>query len=219
MRAVLLATADLRRELSGTVLYRDNVERINASGAAEVKRLAAAGRIDVVVVDSALPGAAAHVAALRQDPLTRPTAIVVLGRSDFGADHLDLIEAGANAILPLRAAGTWDDRLVRLVHVPLRASTRLAVEVSVEGGLRGGERFPARVLNLSVNGLLLESRQPLEVGDDVRLCFELPGLGAVSAGGTVVRARPPHLFGVEITSSAGEGRQRIRRYVESGAGD
>ncbi len=219
MRAVLLATADLRPELHGTVLWRDNVERLEASGAAEAKRLAAGGRVDVIVVDSALPGAAAHVAALRQDPLTRSTAIVVLGRSEFGADHLDLIEAGANAILPLRAAGTWDDRLVRLVRVPLRASTRLAVEVAVEGGVRGGLRFSGRALNLSVNGVLLECRQPLEVGDDLRLGFELPGLGAVSATGTVVRVRPPHHYGVEITSATGEGRQRIKRYVESGAAD
>ncbi|HXY41174.1 MAG TPA: hypothetical protein VEQ10_15985, partial [Vicinamibacteria bacterium] len=108
MRAVVMSPEDLQPKLQGTVLYRANVERLAAFGAAEVKQLASAGRIDVVVVDSALPGAAAEVAALRQDPLTRPTAIVVLGRSEFGAEHLDLIEAGANAILPLRAAGTWD---------------------------------------------------------------------------------------------------------------
>ena len=217
MRAVLMSPEDLQPKLAGTILYRSNVERLAAAGAADVKRLASAGHIDVVVIDSALPGAAAQVAALRQDPLTRPTAIVILGRSDFGADHLDLIEAGANAILPLRAAGTWDDRLVRLVRVPLRASTRLAVDVGVEGGARGGVRFGGRALNLSVNGVLLECRQPLEVGDDLRLGFELPGFGAVSATGTVVRVRPPGQYGVEITSAPGEGRQRIKRYVESGA--
>jgi len=219
MRAVLMSAEDLQPKLAGTILYRSNVERLAATGAAEVKRLASAGRIDVVVIDSALPGAAAQVAALRQDPLTRPTAIVVLGRSEFGADHLDLIEAGANAILPLRAAGTWDDRLVRLVRVPLRASTRLAVDVEVEGGVRGGARFSGRALNLSVNGVLLECRQLLEVGDDLRLGFELPSLGGVSATGTVVRVRPPHHYGVEITSAPGEGRQRIKHFVESGAAD
>ena len=65
-----------------------------------------------------MPGAAAIVAALRQDPITRPTAIVALGRSEFGFDHLDLLEAGANAILPLPPGHDWDDRLMRLIHVP-----------------------------------------------------------------------------------------------------
>ncbi|HXY38225.1 MAG TPA: PilZ domain-containing protein, partial [Vicinamibacteria bacterium] len=112
-----------------------------------------------------------------------------------------------------------DDRLVRLVRVPLRAATRLSVDVAVEGGLRGGARFGGRALNLSVNGLLLECRQPLEVGDDLRLGFELPGFGTVSAAGTVVRARPPHQYGVEITTAAEEGRQHIKRYVDSGPAD
>ena len=51
---------------------------------------------------------------------------------------------------------------------------------------------PGRALNLSVNGVLLECRQPLEVGDDLRLAFELPApQGRVRGTGTVVRQRPP----------------------------
>ena len=73
-------------------------------------------------------------------------------------------------------------------------------------------------LNLSVNGLLLECRQPLEIGEDVRLAFELPaGHGSVAATGTVIRQTPPHHFGVEITSVEADGRVRIKRYVESAA--
>ncbi len=76
------------------------------------------------------------VAALRQDPITRPTAIVALGRSEFGFDHLDLLEAGANAILPLPPGHDWDDRLMRLIHVPVRQATRFPVDIALEGGLR-----------------------------------------------------------------------------------
>jgi CheY-like chemotaxis protein len=217
IRAVLVAVSDLARELGGTVLFRSNVERVPAQGVMEVRRAADEGRLDIVVVDSALPGAASVVTALRQDPLTRATAIVALGRSEFGFAHLDLLEAGANAILPLPPGQDWDDRLMRLIHVPARKAARFPVDIAIEGGLRSGQAFSGRALNLSVNGLLLECRHPLEVGEDLRFSFEIPGEATgVRGTGTVVRAASPQQFGVELTHVEGDGRLRIKRYVESG---
>ncbi len=216
IRAAIAAPSDLSRELGDTVLFRSNVERTRVSGAEEVRRLADEGRLDVVVVDSALPGAVALVASLRQDPVTRATAIVALGRWELGFEQLGLLEAGANAILPLPPGHDWDDRLMRLVHVPVRRATRFSVDMAIEGGLKGGLTFTARAVNLSVHGLLLESPQPLEVGEDLRFSFLMPGVNAVICGtGTVIRSAGPDRFGVELTHVDGDGRVRIKRYVES----
>ena len=215
IRALVVAASDLAVELGGTALFRTNVERLRADGADEVRRVAGQGRVDVVVVDSALPGAAGVVGVLRQDPATRTTAIVALGRSEFGFGHLDLLEAGANAILPLPAGQDWDDRLMRLIHVPVRKAARFPVDLAIEGGLRGGVSFTGRALDLSVHGLLLECRHPLEVGEDLRFSFVLPGgEGGVQGTGTVVRVAPARLFGVELTHVEEDGRVRIKRYVE-----
>jgi CheY-like chemotaxis protein len=220
IRAVVVAAFDLAPELGGTVLFRHNVERLRASGAEDVRRALEEGRLDVVVVDTAMPGAAAIVAALRQDPSTRPIAIVALGRSEFGFDHLDLLEAGANAILPLPPGHDWDDRLMRLIHVPLRRATRFPVDMAVEGGLLNGIPFTGRALNLSVHGLLLECPQPLHVGEDLRFYFEVPGApGGIRGTATVVRAASARHFGVELTHVEGDGRVKIKRYVESGSPD
>jgi hypothetical protein len=217
IRAVVVSTGDVGRELEGTVLFRGNVERHVAYELAEVRRLADEARLDVVAVDAALPGASAIVAALRQDPLTRATAIVALGRAEFDFAHLSLLEAGANAILPLPPGPDWDDRLTRLIHVPARRAVRFGVDLAIEGGLRGGQRFNGRALNLSVHGMLLECRYALEVGDDVQLAFAMPeDHGSVQGTGTIVRQGPAHRFGVEITSVEGDGRLRIKRYVEEG---
>jgi CheY-like chemotaxis protein len=206
IRAVLLSPLDLSSELGDTVLFRRNVERLLASRAEDVQRLASSGRIDIVVVDSALPGAAGVVGVLRQDPATRATAIVALGRSEFGFGHLDLLEAGANAILPLPPGHDWDDRLTRLINVPVRATTRFPVDMAIEGGLLNGLCLSGRTLNLSVH----------EVGQDLRFSLEMPGAGgAVRGTGTVVRVAGENCFGVELTHVEGDGRVRIKRYVES----
>jgi CheY-like chemotaxis protein len=220
IRAAIVTRTDLTAELRGTALFRRNVQRVVVSGADEVCRIADQGRLDVVVVDSAIPGAAAVVAALRQNPLTRVTAIVALGRSEFGFDHLDLLEAGANAILPLPPGHDWDDRLMRIIHVPVRRAARFPVDLALEGGLQTGLSVKGRALNLSVHGLLLECDHPLQVGEDIRFSFEMPGHQAGIRGtGTVVRAAAAHHFGVELTHVEGEGRVRIKRYVETGRPD
>ena len=217
IRAVIVSASDLAAELGQTVLFRGNVERLQASRTEDVLRLADAGRLAVVVVDSALPGAAGVVGALRQDPLTRNTAIVALGRSEFGFGHLDLLEAGANAVLPVPPDRDWDDRLTRLMHVPARKAARFPADVTIEGGLSGGLRFAGKVVNLSVHGLLLECPHPLQVGEDLRLSFGMPGeQGIVKGTGTVVRLAGEDRFGVELTHVDGDGRARIKRYVESG---
>jgi hypothetical protein len=218
IRAVLVSAIDLSHDLRATVLFCNNVERLSALAAGDVRRHAEQGRLDVIVVDSAISGASGLVAALRQDPLTRPTAIVALGRSEFGLGQLDLLQAGANAILPLPPGADWDDRLMRLVHVPTRKETRFPVDLAIEGGLRGGLRFRARALNVSVHGLLLECPDEVQIGDDLQLGFELPGgHGRVSGTGTVARQAQPQRFGVELTHIEGDGRVRIKRYVESSA--
>ncbi len=83
-------------------------------------------------------------------------------------------------------------------------------------GCKSGLSFAGRALNLSVHGLLLECREPLQVGEDLRFSFEMPGeQGGVQGTGTVVRAASTHRFGVELTHVDGDGRVRIKRYVES----
>ncbi len=216
IRAVILSPRDLEGELQGTLLWRHNVRRIPATSTEDVRRAVAREGADILVVDSAHPQAAEAAITLRSDPLTREMSIVALGRSEFGSVHVDLLQSGVNAILPLPPGPDWDDRLMRLVNVPVRRVTRFKVDLALEGGRRGGEAFAGRALNLSVHGLLLESRMALEIGEDLRLDFDLPGAhGPVRGTGMVVRETSPVLFGVELTSVEGDGRVRIKRFVES----
>lgn len=216
IHAVIVSASHLEDQLRETLLFRHNVARIRASGVDDVRQAVQGGRVDIVIVDAALPDAPALAAALRRDPLTRGLSIAGLGQPDFGPALVQLLESGVNAILPLPPGADWDDRLMRLVHVPARKVARFPVGFAVGVGRGQAELFEGRALNLSVHGLLLQSSFPLEIGEDLRLAFDLSdSSGKVRGTGTVVRLAHPEGVGIEITSVEGNGRVRIKRFVEA----
>jgi CheY-like chemotaxis protein len=218
LTALIVAPQPLDAELADTVLWRKNVERYVAASAAEVRKLAARSRPDIIVLDKRLANAASVVAQIREDALTRNVSIVVLARGDFDPSEVAFLEAGANAILRLPPGPDWDDRLVRLIHVPTRRATRIDVNLQIESGFGvAGESMPVTALNLSVTGMLVESSQPLHVGDDLQFAFTLPGDTQLVSGTAIVvrQANAANQYGVELTRVEGDGRMRIKRFVES----
>jgi CheY-like chemotaxis protein len=216
--ALILSEQPLEFELGDTVLWRRNMERRLARTIEEAVGHVQSQRPDIIVIDHRFPGAAEAVAQLRQEPRTRATSIVALARGDFDGSELELLRAGANAILRLPPGADWEDRLVRLIHVPLRRAARLAVNLLVQDSYDNADRvLPVTALNLSVNGMLVESSCQLAIGEDVHFTFHLPdSLEAVAGSGTVVRlADGTGQFGIELTHVQGDGRVRIKRFVES----
>jgi CheY-like chemotaxis protein len=218
MLVVLLCSPrSLEGELSQTVLWGQNVERRLARDREQARLLAARGKPDIIVVDQDFDGAVRLVTAFREDPYTRRISIVALARGDFDPSELELLQAGANGILRIPPGPDWDDRLVRLMHIPQRREGRFGVYLRLDAEFAGGEAFAANALNLSVNGILVVSSRILKIGDDVHYAFKVPGDPVLIDGsGTVVRqgVEPLH-YGIELTHVKGDGRVRIKKYVEA----
>jgi DNA-binding response OmpR family regulator len=214
MAVVLIcAPAGLDHELSRTLLWRQNVERHQASGYEQALTMAVAAQPDLTVIDRRLPRAATLVQALRNDPKTRHTSLVIVAPGDFESVELELLEAGANAILRLPANGHWDERLDALLRIPARREARFAVDFTVEGTLASGPLSGAAV-NLSTHGMLLQSKSPLAVGDWITFAFRLPR-AFIDGHGRVVRQAGQGNWGVLFDEITGDGRELIDQYVES----
>jgi CheY-like chemotaxis protein len=218
MPAVLICSpSSLDEGLRPTCLWRDGTERHYASQAEEARRLVLTLRPRLVVVDRDLPGAVALVRALRHDSSTRQLSIAVVVRGQFDSIEVDLLEAGANAILRFPASPEWDERLTRLLQVAARRDGRFSARFAVHAyaGLAGGSG-QAVALNLSVNGVLLECPFPFAVGDELSLELELAESGkGVAATGRVVREAGVGRFGIDFSHLEGEVVQEIRRFVAS----
>jgi DNA-binding NarL/FixJ family response regulator len=217
MTAVLICShaEDLKADLGGTLLWRNDVERQVATKMEEVLMLAVAARPRIVVIDRDLPWAARILSALREDPTTRGLSLVVMARGDFDAAEVELLECGANAILRLPAGPEWNQRLERLMDVPVRKETRFPVSFAVEAS-NGGGGANAQALNLSASGMLIETEIALNVLDEVQLQFGLPvAIETVRIAGQVVRQAAPSQFGVEFRGIGAKESRQIQGYLAS----
>ena len=76
----------------------------------------------------------------------------------------------------------------------------------------GGARIVSRVETLGMGGLFIDVATPPQIGETLRLYFEVPG-GEVRARGIVRSAEAGKGMGVEFTSMGQEGRARLRRLL------
>jgi CheY-like chemotaxis protein len=212
---LICSQSDLEPELAGTPLWRADVERHVASRSEEARMLAVAARPDLVAVDRDLPRALELVTALRADAATRRASIVVLARGDHEGLELEILEAGANAVLRLPPGHEWESRLRELLAVPVRRQARLAVHLQVEGFRSGGVPVEGFAVDLSQTGMLIEVRAPLHPGDDLDLRFRTPGRDVIEARARVVRQASAVRFGIQFAGLGSSERERIRRFVEA----
>jgi DNA-binding response OmpR family regulator len=218
-RALICAEADLAPDLAATVLGREGTERLQATSFEQARMMAVAARPELVLVDRNLPRAAALVSALRRDDATRGASIAVLSGGEFDAVELELLDAGANAVLRRPAGPEWDERLNGLLAVPVRREARIPVSFRVQAILPSSDVVRATALNVSRHGLLLETRLgALSVGEEVELQVSLPGHeDPLPAEGRVVREAGPGRFGVQFLELAEPFRRHIDAFVVGAA--
>jgi CheY-like chemotaxis protein len=213
--ALVCSARDLEPEIGHTVLFRHDVERLLAKSADEARTLAQARRPQIVIVDRDLPQAERLIKALRADAGTRRLSIAVVASGDFDSSEVELLEAGANAVLRMPAGWEWEDRLLRLIEVPARKDARFSVYFKVDALDQGSQPLSALALNLSVRGLLIESTSELQLGHELLIQFRLPDLDdLVRTRGRVVRMAGARRYGIEFVEPEPGAPARIRRFID-----
>ncbi len=206
----------LSEELSETLVFRDDITRLFADSVEALDQAVTAEKPDLIVVDRDFEDAVALVLKLRADLATRQVSMIALARSDFGPVEVALLDAGVNAVLRLPASVDWDERLARLIAVPARRDVRLPLALELEADLGIGVHSAlGMALNLSVNGMLIETDCELTIGDDVDLRFRLPhGEGDIAGCARVVRHAGPRRYGIEFYGLEADGGDLVRHYLD-----
>ncbi len=221
LKVLVVGPESLSGELAPTALGRPDIDRVHVGRPAAAPETARQVRPHMVVVDLPRPEAVALVRALREDELTRPTAIVWLNRTDPPDAETELAVAGANAAIPVPIDPfLWDRRLEELLSVPARRNRRIPVRLQDWSRfVSGADEDEGVVLNIGARGVLLECPRPLELGTKVGLTFDLPDDGgSVAVVGQVVRLAGEEgglvRVGVEFLVYRGDARERIAAFVD-----
>lgn len=224
-RVLIVSGADLTPEFGNTVLWRRDIDRVQAPSLDLGLEAARHLMPRLVIVDGRDTRATLEfMRRVREDPRTRGTALAVLSRSPTLADEEAFRKAGANLVF----AGEvdpflWDTRLEELLNVPLRREARIPVHFEVWSRFAPGEEpIEGLALNISLRGILMEADEPLDVGTQLELSFTLPKDDEeLHVVGRVVRDAGAHegrpRSGIEFLILRGDARQRIQAFVDTGA--
>ena len=212
MAVVLIcSTRSLDRELQGTVLFRSGVERESVRTAGEAQTRLNAGQVSLLCIHRQVTSIESLIRNLRKSPTLKRISIVVFSEDDFDPSEVEVLEAGANAILRLPPGDDFNDRVGRLMEVPSRRDVRIPVRLQVAASSGFGATVPVLALNLSSTGILLESNHPLNMGDEVNVAFRFEESGEIfSANAHVTRTAGPNRYGATFeTVSRGEQALRV----------
>jgi eukaryotic-like serine/threonine-protein kinase len=214
-KVLIVGSADLGTDLERTILWADGVERALVSTPGGALEVARAFVPSVVVVEGTdAPAAIGLLLRLRENAGTRRSSIVVVSRQAVPPEE-ELRQAGANLVLtgPVDPP-FWNARLGELFVVPRRVRTRLLVRAVPRNDAGAGEPILAVARDLSVGGMLLETKASLAPGTILDLSFTLPGGdgdGEAKAVGSVVRTgrESPASTGIRFLSFEGNVRERL----------
>jgi DNA-binding response OmpR family regulator len=220
-KILLVAAREQTADLDGSVLFRDEYERMVVSDPAAVQSAATHLHPHMVVIHGQpAENAEEIVRQLKHAPETRRASVVVILPGAARGSEMALRRAGANLAIPAPLDPmVWDDTLEELLAQPRRRDARIPARFVVwpqtrEAAHRG------TALNLSVRGMLLETHQPLELGSTIEAFLELPETrgGAEVVGQVVRESRPPGAplqYGVDFMVLRGNSRGEIHTFVES----
>jgi len=216
MAVVLICSPrPLDRDLQGTVLFRSHIEREMVRSTTEVQSRLARGIVALLCIHRDTPGIETLIRTLRKSATLKRISIVVFSEDDFDPSEVEVLEAGANAILRLPPGDDFNDRLGRLIEVPSRRDVRLPVRLQVAASSGFGATVPVLAQNISATGLLIESNHPLNMGDEVSLALRFEESGEIfSATAHITRTAGPNRYGAQFTA-INRGEEALKKFLAS----
>ena len=211
----------LFRDLESLFLARSG-RVVTARNAEEGLSLLRLERPDIALIDLHMPGVGgdAMCRAIKADPTTSKTPVILVTGSDKPEDHALAIRAGADDVLakPLSRV-TLIHAVNRFLRSPvLRGLARVPLATPVRIRLRDEDAW-GTARNLSRGGIFVELAQPIFPRTEVELEFRLPEVATLFAPtAQVVWHRPgapgaPTGLGMQFLSLDGASAERIDAFV------
>ena len=218
------AEDDLKNDLSGTVLLSRDVSREWVDDIRKARSRISRFKPHLIVIEwpeESILSQTIH--ALRHRGSGKKAGIVVVSRTLPAETEKRLIDAGANLILPVPVQpGLWNSYLKQLLNVTPRFNTRVGVTVALWSINLSGDRSECRgvSLNLSISGMLIQTRKELQAGAKLDMRFMLPGQdGEINVVGQIMWSMGEDTgtfrSGIQFIVMRNDARRRIAAFIDS----
>ena len=173
-------------------------------------------RLDTVIIDwNDSEDSTRIVRATRKSSPNRNSTIVAMVH---GNSETHALLAGANFMIHKPANLDLATRCMRAAYGTMlqnrRRAARVPVDISVVARLAEGGEIEARISDISVDGLALQCKQPLQVNREVLAHFSLTGSNSViHATGRIVNANDTGRAGVRFSFVPEEDRNLLERWL------
>ena len=223
-RVLLVSHQNLKADLCNTVLWRKDVMREWIAHIHQALNRIALFKPQLIVID--WPEEAPIyplIHSIRHQDSTKEAAIVVVSRALTADAEKELINAGANLILPIPLhSDLWNNRLDQLLNVTPRFNTRVGVTFALWSINLSEDKseLQGTALNLSFSGMLIKTRKQLDVGAKLDIRFALPGQdGLLNVVGQIMWSMQAsanvYRSGIQFIVMRHDARERIMAFIEA----
>ncbi len=205
-------------------LQRDEIQLFTAASHDEALEIHRVEHVDLIITDLDAPGITTEqfCSLIRKDPALLQVAIIMVCACDtvqmsrsrrYGVDAIILRPIKPSFLLA---------KARQLLHLSWRESYRVLLDVSVEGEVCDGT-FSCRSLDISPQGLLVETTRLFTPGERVVCTFMLPDATQIRAKGEVARNLPTEAgahvnrYGIHFRDLKAEEITAIQTFLDSAA--
>lgn len=175
MKKVIIAQTILDAiEQSSTLFGRGSITLYPARSSEEILGLHRQMQADLIITEFSLPvmGGVRLCSSIRSEPDLKGVSLIIYC-DDNRVYQAACRDAGANAVIE-KPVDPFDlfSKLSELIIIPRRKDMRVLLHVSVAGRQQESV-FIATSYNISISGMLLETRRELNKGDNLSCSFNI----------------------------------------------
>lgn len=220
----ILVLKDIKAEADkkGGILSRASFRIITANSNEKILEMHKQENFDVIITKLKSPGLDGDelCSLIRKDEkLCKVSIIMVCGNNKADVDRSSNSSANAVLTMPL-STDVLSNLVFKLLNIPRRESYRVLINVKVSGK-HNNKSFLCTSANISCSGLLIETDNIFDLGNNVSCSFFLPGMKKINVNGTIVRVNAKvdiNEYGIKFDHINNEDRSSIEVFIQSKSG-
>ncbi len=207
-----------------TFLDRSDMRVFTAKTTDEVLQIHNTVRVDLIIINLDMPGMSSKqlCSQLKEDGERGAVPVIMVCAHSLRAIERSS-HCGARAVItrPIKPAQLLT-KAKKLLGLSWRETYRVLLNIAVEGSVNN-TRIVCNSLDISLDGMLIETDHICSIGDRLSCSFFLPDMSQVQATGEVVRTVIPapgvksHWYGVHFLDVSPDAEKILETFIDTNA--